>query len=274
MTIVTLLTDFGEKDGFTGMMKGVIWSIAPHVQIADLTHEIEPQNIRQAAIILSQAAPYFPDGSIHVAVVDPGVGTSRRSIALAALNQYFVGPDNGIFSLILRQAEDRSSRVAAVSLDKPDFWLPMVSRSFHGRDIFSPVAAHIANGRALNEMGTPLHEDDLVSIQVPAPVRTTDGWQGEIIAIDHFGNLITNLNEQHLLHRQRVNLKVGSITLTEISQTFGSSNPGDIVAMVDSSGQVAIAVVNGNAAASLNAKVGDPITLIEPHRNPRESNAG
>lgn len=271
MTIVSLLSDFGEKDGFTGIMKGVIWSIAPQVQIADLTHEIEPQNICQGAIVLSNAFPYFPNGSIHIAVVDPGVGTGRRAIAIHTADQFFIGPDNGIFSLVLQQAEDRGFTLESVELDRPAFWLPNVSRSFHGRDIFAPVAAHLANGRKLSELGTPIQ--DLVRIQVPIPVRTDDGWQGEIIAIDHFGNLITNLTEQHILSRQSARLKVGEMTVTGISQTFGNRAAGDLVAIIDSSNQLSIAVVNGSAANRIKAKVGDAVRLVDTQLAERKTHA-
>lgn len=261
MTILTLLTDFGEKDGYIGVLKGVIWSIAPHVQIADLTHEVEPQNIRQGALVLAQAAPFFPDGTIHVAVIDPGVGTTRRPIALRTGNQFFVGPDNGIFSWVLKQSENRVSTFEAVALDNPAYWLPLISRSFHGRDIFAPVAAHIANGRLLSELGTPIY--DLVQIPFPMPVRTSDGWLGEIISIDHFGNLITNLQEHHIKSKERATLILGDFTINGISETFGSNTLGDLMAMIDSSGQLSVAVARGNAAYRTKAKVGDPVQLLD-----------
>ena len=176
-------------------------------------------------------------------------------------NQYFVGPDNGIFSWVLKQSENRVSTFEAVALDKPAYWLPLISRSFHGRDIFAPVAAHLANGRLLSELGTPIF--DLVQIPFPMPVRTSNGWLGEIISIDHFGNLITNLQEHHIKSKERATLILGEFTINGISETFGSNTLGDLMAMIDSSGQLSVAVARGNAAKQTKAKVGDPLELLD-----------
>lgn len=269
MTIITLLTDFGEQDGFTGMMKGVILSIAPQVTIVDITHQVEPQNVRQGAFLLAQAAPFFPAGTIHVAVVDPGVGTARRPMALRIAGQTFVGPDNGLFTLLMQRADETNQPIEAVTLDRPEFWLPEVSHSFHGRDIFSPVAAHLALGRLLSDVGTRLVNP--VRLELSAPVKTVDGWRGEVITIDHFGNLITNLDPSHLAGDFGVTLMVAGQRINGISQTFGDHAPGDLIAMVDSSGQISAAVVNGSAAQQLKVKIGDPIRLIH---SPRASHAG
>lgn len=269
MTIITLLTDFGDKDGFIGMMKGVILTMAPEVLIVDITHQVEPQNVRQGAFLLAQAAPYFPDGTIHVAAVDPGVGTSRRPMALRLGKQTFVGPDNGLFTLVLHHAEQSNLPIEAVVLDRPDFWLKDVSRSFHGRDIFSPVAAHIAKGWRLSDVGSPL--TDPVRLAIPSPSRTAEGWRGEIITIDHFGNLITNLDPQHLDTKESVTLMVGDTAISGLSQTFGDRAPGELVSMIDSSGQLSVAVVNGSAAARLQAKIGDPVLLLH---NPFPAHSG
>src|SRR4030042_2951302 len=141
MPVITLLTDFGIRDGYPGVMKGVIWKIAPDVQIADISHSIKPQNIQQGAIALARTASFFPAGTIHVAVVDPGVGTGRRPIGLHLGEHYFVGPDNGIFTLVLEHAESKQDFVAVVHLNQSNYWLPQISHVFHGRDIFAPVAA-------------------------------------------------------------------------------------------------------------------------------------
>ncbi len=183
MTLITLLTDFGNQDGFAGIMKGVIWRISPQVQIADLTHEISPQNVLQGALILAQAVPFFPAETIHVAVVDPGVGTSRRALGISTANQFFIGPDNGIFTAVLELSEAKGYKTEIYHLDAPEFWLPQVSRSFHGRDIFAPVAAHLANGRSLSDMGSLI--DNPVRITIPRPVKTRDGWKGQIVAADY-----------------------------------------------------------------------------------------
>jgi S-adenosylmethionine hydrolase len=168
MPIITLLTDFGSKNGFTGVLKGVIWKIAPDTHIADITHEITPQNIMEGAIALWRAAAFFPTGTIHVAVVDPGVGTARRPIAAQIGDQYFVGPDNGIFTPIMEQAESKGQGVKVFHLVNPEYWLPEVSHTFHGRDIFAPVAAHLAAGVLIEKMGTPVK--DPIRLVMPQPV--------------------------------------------------------------------------------------------------------
>src|SRR3972149_2437787 len=146
MSVITLMTDFGIKDGNVGVMKGVIWGIAPDVQISDLSHTIQAQNIREAGFILARSVPYFPKGTIHVAVVDPGVGTQRRPMAARIGDWFFVGPDNGLITMWLEHAEKENWTSEFVHLDRPEYWLPVVSHVFHGRDIFSPAAAHLARG--------------------------------------------------------------------------------------------------------------------------------
>ena len=158
MSIITLLTDFGNRDGFVGSMKGVIWGLAPQVQIADLTHEIEPQNVREGALILASCVPFFPPGTVHIAVVDPGVGTSRRPLAARLGSQYFVGPDNGLITFWLESAMNSHQKIQLIHLDKPQFWLGEISSTFHGRDIFAPVGAHLANGIAIQSLGSPLDD--------------------------------------------------------------------------------------------------------------------
>jgi S-adenosylmethionine hydrolase len=191
MPILTLLTDFGLQDGYVGIMKGVIWGIAPEVQIADISHAITAQDVLQGALTLRRAAPYFPAGTVHVAVVDPGVGTSRRALAGRLGDQYFVGPDNGLFSLVLEQAEAQGRAVEWVHLTRPEYWLTQVSAIFHGRDVFAPAAAYLANGVPLIKLGEPIH--DPLRLALPQPQRTAGGWSAEVIHIDHFGNLATNL---------------------------------------------------------------------------------
>lgn len=261
MTLITLLTDFGNQDGFAGIMKGVIWRISPQVQIADLTHEISPQNVLQGALILAQAVPYFPAETIHIAVVDPGVGTSRRALGINTASQFFIGPDNGIFTAVLEMSEAKGYKAEVYHLDSPEFWLPQVSRSFHGRDIFAPVAAHLANGRSLDDMGTRI--DDPVRITIPRPVKTKEGWQGQIVAIDHFGNLISNIKKTHLPDLARVKVLVGNEKIEKVSNSYGENPSGELIAIIDSSEDLAVSVVNGSAAERLKARVGDPVLIIE-----------
>ena len=184
MPIITLLTDFGNQDGYVAAMKGVILSRAPDVTLVDITHAIAPQAVLQAAYVLAQAAPFFPTGAIHVAVVDPGVGSARRPLAIQTSTAIFVGPDNGLFTDVL----DSGAVTACVHLDRPRFWRDDPSSTFHGRDIFAPIAAHLAQQVSLNILGTPIN--DPVRLLLPKPQRQPDGTlTGAIIHVDHFGNL-------------------------------------------------------------------------------------
>ena len=170
----------------------MIWGIAAQVNIADISHAVQPQNVLHGALLLGRAYRYFPGGSIHVAVVDPGVGTARRGIALQVGKHTFVGPDNGLFTVPLTSGEPFS----AVSLDNAAYHLPAVSHSFHGRDVFAPVAAHLANGVPLSAMGEPVI--DPMILNIPKPLRVASGWQAQVLLVDGFGNLITNLSEGDL----------------------------------------------------------------------------
>jgi len=259
MSLITLMTDFGLKDGNVGVMKGVILGIAPQAQIVDLSHLISPQNVREAALILLRSAPYFPPGTIHVVVVDPGVGTSRRPIAAQLGTQRYVGPDNGAITLLLEHAERQGWPGAFVHLDRPQFWLPEVSHVFHGRDIFAPAAAHLANGAALSDLGTPV--SDPVRLALPRPERTPAGWRGEIIHIDHFGNLASNILIEHLPGwldaAEKITVRLRGVEIRGLVKTFGERTPGDLAALFGSTGNLIVAVVNGSAAEALGARVGD-----------------
>jgi S-adenosyl-L-methionine hydrolase (adenosine-forming) len=259
MTILTLLTDFGLQDGYAGIMKGVIWGIAPGVQIADISHDLQAQDVLQCVLTLRRAAPYFPAGTIHVAVVDPGVGTSRRALAGRLGDQYFVGPDNGLFSLMLEWAEAKGLPVEWVHLTRQEYWLPRVSAVFHGRDVFAPVAAHLANGVPLNALGEPIN--DPVRLTLPWPQRSQEGWLAQVIHIDHFGNLGANLRREQLDPAQTIGIRIRGREIQGIVQTFGDGVPGELVALFDSSDMLSIAIVNGNAAQMLQAKVGDPVEV-------------
>jgi S-adenosyl-L-methionine hydrolase (adenosine-forming) len=260
LSIVTLMTDFGLKDGNVGVMKGVIWGIAPHVQICDLSHLIGPQNVMEAALILARSAPYFPPGTIHVVVVDPGVGTSRRPIAAQVGAQRFVLPDNGLLTPLIEKAELESQPVEFVHLDKPEYWLPEVSHVFHGRDIFSPVAAHLASGVPLAVLGSPL--DQAVRLELPRPRPTRAGFHGEIIHIDHFGNIATNIRREHLEDVRELVVRLSGQDVPGLARTFGERSAGDLVALYGSTGSLIVSVVNGDAARRLGARVGDPVEVI------------
>ena len=260
MGIITLLTDFGLKDGYAGVMKGVIWAIAPQVQIADLSHLIHPQDILEGALSLGRAAPFFPAGTIHLAVVDPGVGTSRRPVAARLGEAFFVGPDNGLCSLLAAHARDQGGEVQFIHLDRPEFWLKKVSSVFHGRDIFSPVAAHLANGKQLSDLGTLI--DDPVLLEIPVPEKTAGGWRGQVILVDNFGNLSTNLAGIQLSGLSNLRVKIAGELILGLTRTFGDAPAGSLVALIGEADDLSIALVNGSAARRLGVGAGEPLEIL------------
>jgi S-adenosylmethionine hydrolase len=258
MNIITLTTDFGLKDGNVGVMKGVILGIAPQVQIVDLSHLIQPQDILEAGLILRRSAPYFPAGTIHLVVVDPGVGTQRRPLAARIGTQFYVGPDNGTITMLVEYSRAHNWEVGFLHLDRPNAWLETVSHVFHGRDIFAPVAAHLANGISLDELGTKISDPVLLSL--PQPMPTSTGWVGEVIHIDHFGNISTNISEQHL-RSPDVRVRIGGVVLDGLARTFGDGKSGELVALFGSTGSLIVSEVNGNAAKRLQIRVGAAVTV-------------
>jgi S-adenosylmethionine hydrolase len=259
--MITLLTDFGLKDGYAGILKGVIWTIAPKVKIVDLSHVISPQAVIEGALTLARCVPYFPPGSVHIAVIDPGVGTSRRPIAGQIGAHYFVGPDNGIFSLLIEAARLTGETVDFYALDQPAYWLPTISHVFHGRDIFAPVGAHLANGVTLERFGTKI--SDPVTLHVPKPVRSESGWTGEVIHVDNFGNLATNITADQLAPLGQVEIQIAGKTMLGVALAFGDRGVGEAVALIDSSGWLSLAIVNGSAAQSWNAGVGAAVKVTK-----------
>jgi S-adenosyl-L-methionine hydrolase (adenosine-forming) len=260
MPIITITTDFGNKDGFVGTMRGVIWSICPAAQIADITHDIPPQDVTTGAIALWRAAPFFPVNTVHLAVVDPGVGTKRRPMAAKVGGQYFVGPDNGLFTPLILDCERIGGEMVFIHLDQPEYWLENVSHTFHGRDIFSPIAAHLAAGVPLKKMGTPF--TDAVRLSMPSAERTSNGWVAHIMVIDIFGNMTIDLPASALDGRRDVRVKVKGQEINGLVQSYGHRKPGEFVALVDSEGFVEVAVVNGSAAKMLDMKLGDAVEII------------
>ncbi len=260
MTVITLLTDFGIRDGYPGVMKGVIWKIAPQVQIADISHTIKPQNILHGALALARTTRFFPPGTIHVAVVDPGVGTARRPVGLKLGTHYFIGPDNGLFTLVIEQAETKHEQVLAFHLDKPEYWLPEISNVFHGRDIFAPSAAHLAIGVPLEKLGTPIQDPIRLEIPQPKPLPG-GGVRGQVLEIDTFGNLSTNITEADLLSMESVSVLVGGKRIDGLVKTFGDRPKGSLIALIGTSHDLIISVVNGDAAHSLNISLGDPVEI-------------
>jgi len=265
MRIITLMTDFGLKDGNVGVMKGVIYTIAEEkkveftLQIVDISHLISPQNISEAALILYRSAPFFPGGTVHLVVVDPGVGTERRAIAGQIGNQCFVGPDNGILTLWLEHAERSGVSTRFVHLNRPEFWLPEVSHVFHGRDIFAPVAAHLATGTSLTMLGSPV--SNLVKFSYPKPKKRGRIWYGEVIHIDHFGNISLNILKEDLEGGAIVTVSIVGVVINGVVQTFGDHPAGQVIALFGSTGNLLVSIVNGNAANQLKAKIGDTVEV-------------
>ncbi len=260
--VISLTTDFGCGDPDIGSLSGVIWGIAPGARIVDLSHDIQRHNARQAALLLDRVTPYFPPGSIHVIVVDPGVGTNRRPLAARFGEQWFVGPDNGVATLMLRRAQKLGLPVEMVEPDKFQFMLPEISDIFHGRDVFAPTAAHIARGVPLDEIGAPIN--DPVLLDFPEPRQVENGWLGEVKDIDQFGNLETNIHQdllKDLGEPGAIDVRINGETIHGLVKTFGERGSGEFAALADSSGYLSINVVNGSAQRRLDAKVGDPVEV-------------
>jgi S-adenosylmethionine hydrolase len=225
---------------------------------------IQAQNIREAAFLFARSVPYFPKGSIHVVVVDPGVGTARRPMAAQLGDWFYVGPDNGTITGLLERAEGEGWQTSFVELTERKYWLSTISFVFHGRDIFSPVAAHLANRVALADLGTPF--DNPVRILLPKPERTDDGWRGEVTHIDHFGNISSNIRVEHLgdalQSKERIQVRVSGREIHGMVNTFGERPVGDLIALMGSTGNMGVSIVNGNAVQQLGTKVGDPVEVI------------
>jgi S-adenosylmethionine hydrolase len=264
MATITLMTDFGIKDGNVGVMKGVIWNICPEAHIADLSHMIGAQNIPEAALVLARSVPYFPPGTIHEVVVDPGVGTARRPMAARIGDAFFVGPDNGIITLWLDRALAEKQTCEYVELEDAKYRLPVVSHVFHGRDIFSPAAGHLAAGVPLAWFGRAFA--DPVRIDLPKPVRTQRGLRGEVIHIDHFGNIASNIRVEDLgealAKKDRIVVRLGQKNIHGMVDAFGERPVGEVIALLGSTGNLIVSVVNGSAAQKLGAKVGDAVEAV------------
>lgn len=259
--LITLTTDFGMEDGNVGVMKGVVLGLNPDASIVDLSHDIPPQGIPDAAYVLRRAYEYFPHGTVHVVVVDPGVGTERRPIAVSGSDTFFVAPDNGVLTYVLHHLEAREDDVRILHLTNPAYWLPQVSNVFHGRDIFAPVAAHLSLGLPINDLGPVI--DDPITLPPPRFQRERGRIVGQVMHVDHFGNLLTNIPGSMVTDLgQQLTTRIGTVEIVALSSTFGQGSPGEPIAYVDSSGHLAIAVVNGSARDSLHCRVGEPVEVV------------
>ena len=256
--VITLMTDFGTNDHFVGAMKGVILNINPKVRIVDITHAVPPQDVHGAAFLIDSTYRYFPDGTIHVVVVDPGVGSQRRAIVCQTDTAYFVCPDNGVLSYVL--SEDTVHRV--VELGNPDYWLSEVSNTFHGRDIFAPVAAHLSRGISLSQFGDAVN--NVVRLPVQIPQVTETAIVGSVIWIDRFGNLITNIRSGMLASFGMNNgyvIRAGRAEICQLNSAYAESENGECLAIIGSSGYLEISVNQGSAAQVLGLKRNDTIEI-------------
>ncbi|MCW9706872.1 SAM hydrolase/SAM-dependent halogenase family protein [Fodinibius salsisoli] len=256
--VITLTTDFGLQDYYVSAMKAVMLGIAPEARFVDVSHDIPSQDIMAGSWVLKNSAMLFPSNTVHTVVIDPGVGTDRHAVAMKVEDQYFVGPDNGIFSLLTADRE-----YTAVRLTKNQYLREHHSDTFHGRDIFAPAAAHLSRGVPLEELGEPL--DELVSYRWMQPIADKDGLEGNIIHIDKFGNLITNIPYsliEDAIADKSVKIYVGNIILNDIKQTFGAVAEGEPVAYIGSAGMLEIAINKGDAEEMLGIQKGAQISLI------------
>lgn len=249
--IITLTTDFGQSDGYVGAMQGVISTICPTARIINISHHIPPQNIRAGAFVLYQSYSYYPPQTVHCAVVDPGVGSQRRAVAMRTDQGVFVGPDNGLFSLVLGVA----NVLEAVTLTNPSYQNPCLSQTFHGRDIFAPAAAHIAAGTPLEQLGPPVA--DLVRTEFKSGLQA---GQSRVIHIDHFGNVILDVTASDILDTSSVTFTIGATLIKSLKRTFADVESGQLLAYIGSSrDHIEIAARDGNAAQTLDLQWGDVV---------------
>ncbi|MBI3286419.1 MAG: SAM-dependent chlorinase/fluorinase [Chloroflexi bacterium] len=257
---ITLTTDFGTGDGYVGVMKGVIYGINPQARIVDLSHDIPPQDIARAAFLLARHFTFFPPDTIHLVVVDPGVGGERRPLLWMAGHYFFVGPDNGVVSTALRRA---GQSVRAYHLNRPRYWLPRISSTFHGRDIFAPVAAHLSRGILPRSLGQKTKQ--WVALEPPALKVGPGRLQGRIAHIDRFGNLLTNIPAEHLsAWGSQLRVRLHQVEILGLARTFADGAPGNLIAYLDSDWHLAIGRVLGSAQTTLGARVGDPVEVLGP----------
>jgi S-adenosyl-L-methionine hydrolase (adenosine-forming) len=264
MSIITLLTDFGSEDAYVGMMKGVILSINPSAVIVDISHHIDPQDIIQAAYTLKSSYTYFPEGTVHIVVVDPGVGSDRAIIALEMSGHVFLAPDNGVLTLLM----DEGKIDAIVRVEDTRYTLDSVSQTFHGRDIFAPVGAHISRGAEMHRLGSSLNPKNLFHLDIPKPyISDTDELTGKIISVDRFGNCISNIDVPcfkkftKVQSEKRLEIKIGKNIINNLSRSYNDVGIGCPLAIIGGFGYLEIALNCGNAGRSLHVEKGDFITL-------------
>jgi S-adenosyl-L-methionine hydrolase (adenosine-forming) len=254
--MITLTTDFGIKDPYVAEMKGTILTINPKATLIDVTHEVEKFNVHMGAFMLASAAPYFPSGTVHLAVVDPGVGTARRAIVVQTKQAFFVGPDNGVLLLAAQNQGIQSVH----ELTNLKFMLPKVSCTFHGRDIFAPAAAHLDLGVKPQEFGPEIV--DAVSLEFANIQKVNGSLIGEVLHVDGFGNVITNIKQKELADTKAINIKLPKVALKlALGKTYAEIKPLEALALIGSHGFLEIALNQGNAAQKFGLKAGDKVEV-------------
>ena len=261
MAIVTLMTDFGVSSPYVAEMKGVILSICATANIVDLTHAVAAQDILAGAFLWKRATRTFPPGAIHVAVVDPGVGSKRRIVAARCGGSVFIAPDNGLLGLIVESITPD----LIIELDDPAYWRDTVSATFHGRDIMAPVAAHLSRGVEMEELGSP--RPDVKPTSLPPVVASSTSCQAVVLWIDGFGNVITNVRESDLppgFTANSLEIRCGNVVINRFVSHYAAAPADELVALIDSAGMLELSVVGGSAAERLRARQGDSLELSWP----------
>lgn len=257
--MITLITDFGDRGGYAGIMKGVILSVNPRCPIVDITHHVAPQSIEEAAFVLGSAYPFFPARTVHLVVVDPGVGGPRRPIIVASEKHHFVGPDNGVFSLVFAR-----ERIAGVwEIDTGQFDAARVSATFHGRDIFAPIAARLSLGETAGSLGREVRS--WVRLDTLEPEVADGVIRARVISVDHFGNLVSNLSKDQFIRlagSRPFRIAVGGSILGNISRSYGDAREGEVLALFGSTGLLEIAVRNGDCRQLLQVTRGAPVEIM------------
>ena len=255
MTRITVLTDFGTGDGYAAAMKGVLASLAPDALVDDASHDIPAGDVQEAMWALARYAFLYPAGTVHLVVVDPGVGTARRAVAAEARGRFFVAPDNGVLTRILLPSGTR-----AVSLENPEHRRAEVSATFHGRDVFAPAAAHLATGGVLESLGPPAA--DLVRLRLPEPLRVAGKVRGEVVHVDRYGTLLSNIPRAEL-PAEGARVRLDGRDVGPVRRTFGDVASGEVLALVGSEGLLEVAVRDGSAADRLGAERGARVEVVE-----------
>ena len=261
MAVLTITTNFGFADIRVAMMKGIIYDIVPDVKIVEISQMVSPQNVREGAYIIGKATPCFPLGLRTCRCCrNPGCGTKRDLIGACRADQLIITPDNGLLTPMILDAELKEIKMEFVHLNKPKYWLPKISNTFHGHDIFAPTGAYLASGIPLRKLGTPI--TDPVRLDLTQPEKTDNGWLAHVTVIDIFGNLTADLPREALVGCHDVLIKVRNHEIEGIIKSYGYSSGGDLIAVVDSEDYIEVAVVDGDAAKTLDAQVGDIVELI------------